>query len=680
MKKRELEQLIEEFALKQSARFNFDKLEKHISKKVKGFDSYDLLYDLTCESELLFDDSDNTEDYFMPRSCFFKGAEFLIKPLPEEVDDGFLVPGHRFMPFVCCNVFPAKITLKLPDGSSATMDQRSFAGQDVKKYLLFFGDFGMVDYLVNDDLSNEAGFVPPYEEPVNISVFDMHPFYKQCGFKSGDSLMLTVEDWLKGVFSVRPISAKGKKVDFAGSHDWSQALLDAYEVLRCMDDLRYDCCEQLARMFWLAENDEDSPSLITNPPLALSTFYNMQKELTIETMGQFSFFWPMDEPVENRILDLLDNAPPVPETELDAFFQLLGLSVNEGDAEAYMRDALSAGKNDPDVVLSRVISGRVLDFPTQEEHEEFMCLWRDLWDEVCEKYDPAKDTLREIRSVFLDLNDQALQVLRELDKNMTNPYDMFVKPEAMQLSEMSVMIHQMLVACNNIEVDASELVTLMPMPLDEMHRNLSESLKDISFALLDGAPSSALEAGDGPVYQLKITLKYSKPSIWRRVLVPAEMELEQFHHVIQTAFGWDNCHLHQFIDGRTFYQPGGGDDDFFSMMDVEDSDGLRICDLLRREKDKIVYEYDFGDSWEHTVLLEKVLDADPKQNLPICLKGKLAAPPEDCGGLYGYYQLVETLSGPDCAEKEELLEWCEGEIDPEAFDIALINKRLQARF
>ena len=665
--------------MKQSARFDFAKLDKYVSKKLKGFDDFERLYDLAGRSELLFeDDSDPIRNYFMPRHCFFKGAEFLIKPLPEEVEGGYLVPGHRFMPFVFSNVFPSGVTLQMPDGSTAALKRSSFTASEVMKYILFFGEFGMDAYLITDDVSNREHFAPPYEKPVNVSVFDLQAFYTQCGFKSGDSLMLTVDDWLKGILSVRHIPAKGKAVNFAGTHDWSQSLLEAYEELRDEDDISFDCNEQAARMFWMAEVNEDTPSLITNPPLAFSTFFNMQKHLTIETMGQLSFFWPQDEPLGNRMLDIVDNGGSLPETELEAIFQMSNLCVKEDDAEAYMREAISNEKKDPDLVLERVTSGRTLVFSTQEDQLEFLELWRELWDEVLESYDPEKDELREIRSVFLELNDQCQQIIRKLDENMEDPASLFRNPDAMQLGELSAMIHHVLVMGNDADVDSA--AAAMPMPLADMSSNLTAVLEDLSIRLQGSASAKLSGAADGPVYQLKITLKGSKPPIWRRVLVSSRIELEQLHHVIQTVFGWQNCHLHQFIDSSTFYQPGGGDDDFFSMMEVEDSNGLRICDLLRWEQEKVGYEYDFGDSWLHTVLLEKVLKSGPKQTLPLCTKGKRACPPEDCGGIYGYYHLIETLSGPDCDEKKELLEWNEGPIDPEFFDIIAVNARLRMPF
>ena len=675
MKNRKLQELIQSFTLKQTDSFALDELMKHVQKFEKGFDAEARLYEQTCESDWLFEDErDPIHSCFMPRHCFFKGAEFRVIPLREEVEGGFLVPGHRFVPFIARNMFPASATLKLPDGSAVTTRIESFSGKMAIKFMLFYGEFGMISYLINDDKSNADAFAPPYEKLVNMTVFDMQAFFKQSGFKSGDSLMLRVEDWRQGVFSVRHIPVDKRSVDFAGAHEWVDALRDRLDELRFDDDYGHDCYEQAARMFWLAEVNKDLPSIISNPPLALSGFFNMQKDLSVQTIGQIGFFWPDDEPVENRLKDLMDSDDIEPETELDGFFQLLGLSMDSDDAEAYMCDALARGENDPDAILAHVISGRSLFFPTKEDENEFNLLWGELWDEVCGRYDPEKDVHKEMRSVFIDLNDQCLQVLRELDGNMVSPSDVATNPVSMQLGELSAMIHSMLVMSTLTDENAEEF----PFPLDEMKHKVSAMIADMGEQLHEGCSTGISAVAGDPVYQLKISLKCAKPPIWRRVLVPSGMELEELHSVIQVVFGWRNCHLHQFIDGRTYYLTDG-EDDGFSGMTVEES-GVRLQDLLRREKDKIVYEYDFGDSWEHEVLLEKVLAPNLKKPLPLCVKGKRACPPEDCGGIPGYYHLLETLSGADCEEKEELLEWLGGPLEPEAFDLIGVNAQLREWF
>jgi hypothetical protein len=174
------------------------------------------------------------------------------------------------------------------------------------------------------------------------------------------------------------------------------------------------------------------------------------------------------------------------------------------------------------------------------------------------------------------------------------------------------------------------------------------------------------------MYQIKISLIGAKPPIWRTVLVPSNLKLAAFHDVIQVAMGWTDSHLHQFIANKVFY--GIPDDDFG--MEIEDESKYKLSQLLKKEKDTLIYEYDFGDSWEHKILLEKILPFDTKTVLPVCIKGKRACPPEDCGGIWGYEELLATISNPKHPEHEDMLEWLGGEFDPEEFDLEEINEDL----
>jgi hypothetical protein len=179
------------------------------------------------------------------------------------------------------------------------------------------------------------------------------------------------------------------------------------------------------------------------------------------------------------------------------------------------------------------------------------------------------------------------------------------------------------------------------------------------------------------VYQIQIALAKYKPKIWRRILIQPELLLPDFHLTIQIVMGWENSHLNQFIKNNTFYTERLEDDwDWGAMKNVDYKD-LKISDLLKKEKDKIDYEYDFGDSWHHDIILEKILPGDEKLKYPICIDGKLACPPEDCGGIWGYANLLEILKHPDHEEYEEYFEWLGGEFDPNKFEKDEINKTLK---
>ena len=174
------------------------------------------------------------------------------------------------------------------------------------------------------------------------------------------------------------------------------------------------------------------------------------------------------------------------------------------------------------------------------------------------------------------------------------------------------------------------------------------------------------------VYQIKITLRDSKPPIWRRLLVPGSISLYKLHQIIQIAMGWMDSHLHQFIIHGEYYSTPSPED----LRPVIDEHRSRLDKIAPSESDKFIYEYDFGDSWEHDVLVEKIQPAEPGEKYPLCIKGKRACPPEDVGGIWGYEEFLEAISDPNHDEHNSFLEWCGGGFNREEFDIQEINRGL----
>lgn len=186
--------------------------------------------------------------------------------------------------------------------------------------------------------------------------------------------------------------------------------------------------------------------------------------------------------------------------------------------------------------------------------------------------------------------------------------------------------------------------------------------------------------GGAPLYQIKITLKWSKPPIWRRVLVRADMKLDRLHNVIQVVMPWTNSHLHQFIVAQTYY--GMPHPDYADMgSEMLNEKRYTVANLAPAAKKKFIYEYDFGDGWQHDVTVEKILPPDPGFKHPVCLAGANACPPDDCGGIPGYYNLLEALANPKHPDHAHLKEWIGGEWDPARFNLDDANtmlKRLKA--
>jgi len=175
------------------------------------------------------------------------------------------------------------------------------------------------------------------------------------------------------------------------------------------------------------------------------------------------------------------------------------------------------------------------------------------------------------------------------------------------------------------------------------------------------------------VYQFKISLNNSKPSIWRRIVVPSTYSFWDLHVAIQDSMGWYDCHLHMFEiknSGTNIKVEIGIPDEEYEAFDriVLADHKEKIAKYFNENNSIARYEYDFGDTWIHTIKLEKILPATIGEKYPKCIAGKMACPPEDCGGIGGYYNLLSILSDPNNEEYKEMIEWLGGEFNPEIFD------------
>jgi len=188
------------------------------------------------------------------------------------------------------------------------------------------------------------------------------------------------------------------------------------------------------------------------------------------------------------------------------------------------------------------------------------------------------------------------------------------------------------------------------------------------------SPSGAL----APVYQLKITLKYISPPVWRRVLVKRNNTLAKLHTIIQTVMGWYNCHLHQFetSEGLEYGVPDPEEDAFWGHGPLDERK-VKLDQVLTAEKERLRYLYDFGDSWTHDILLEKLLPIEKEQHYPMCITGRRAVPPEDVGGVPGYANCLAALADPLHEEHALYVKWIGRDFNPEAFDLVGINEALR---
>ncbi|MHA1491332.1 MAG: plasmid pRiA4b ORF-3 family protein [Promethearchaeota archaeon] len=229
-------------------------------------------------------------------------------------------------------------------------------------------------------------------------------------------------------------------------------------------------------------------------------------------------------------------------------------------------------------------------------------------------------------------------------------------------------------------------------PITSEYGGIQIRLKEVSFL-----PNNSKEKRDirklsfhkempKQIFQLKIAIKYIKPPIWRRILISNHANFHELHLAIQEFFNWGNYHLHEFqflYDKNPNHKicllgldldrniPEDLDGNFLSNYKAQE-DEVRLCNVFSKNRQTVKYLYDFGDNWEHSIQLEKVFPFKKGFKTPLCVGGKRAAPPEDCGGSWGYQDLLEILKNKHHPEHEEMKEWVGTTFNPEKMDVQII--------
>ena len=173
------------------------------------------------------------------------------------------------------------------------------------------------------------------------------------------------------------------------------------------------------------------------------------------------------------------------------------------------------------------------------------------------------------------------------------------------------------------------------------------------------------------VHQLKVTLADVRPVVWRRLQVRSETTLAELHRVLQVAMGWEDYHMHAFHRGWGQYGGSQGGD--------SSPESVSLAAVLPEVGDEMIYQYDFGDDWEHVVEVEKILTGTRSDTpYPRCIAGRRACPPEDVGGPPGYADMLRALRARKGPRYQEIREWLpRGRFDPEAFDLDAVNADLR---
>lgn len=182
------------------------------------------------------------------------------------------------------------------------------------------------------------------------------------------------------------------------------------------------------------------------------------------------------------------------------------------------------------------------------------------------------------------------------------------------------------------------------------------------------------------ILEIYVSLEPTEPLVWRKFLVRDSLTMYQLHEILQVVMGWMHSHLFMFRTDDLVIDEPDPDDEWYRVQ-FKDARRTKISSVLGSVGDSLIYEYDFGDSWQHTVRLERIVhESEVMFSVPRCIDGKSACPPEDCGSFPGFHHLKEVIADPEHEEYEELIRWLDGyypNYDPNEFSLSAVNKILK---
>jgi hypothetical protein len=694
-KKSPLEKSVEEFILSRTGRFSFEELSESLKAQGRKKSPEKEILDILETGGLVFSRDFNT---FAPRHIFFRKARFMISPTDDEVKAKILIPGHRFIPFCSLLTNPRDCVLRLPDGTELP---RRTVGKKVRDILIYYSLYGResLPAMLAADRPENAEALRGADFPdaaVQVTVFDFAPAFDRWKFVFGDGVLLVVEDWIRGVFTIDHVKKKKRLELMKDSEDWIRGLEKGFS--KTFDDLglNFPLEEQVAYAYFYA-----GKRVLKNPPLHLGGFIDSSPRVNFVDYGAETRLWH-DTHIDPSMLKIPDPIEPSGATgSMDAIFHDLGISLSTVEVEAYMRDELFHRREDAEGVLQRIFAGRAAEFYSEEQLGDFVTYFEKLWNRVRRSYNFFSDQhTGKVRSRILAILDRHLEWQRGLDSRQV-PREILPVQETTSAAQSTAFLVTYLKLLNKKspapESETDEILNLLPR-IDESLENLRERIDEqieksvpeakraenraIRLVRPEPAPvDPAGRRGRGPkrLYVLKIGLLHISPPIWRRVQVPGNFTLEDLHDTIQNAMGWDSYHAHSFlIDGKSY----GTAAEEAAEFGIDESDESMFCleELDLTEKKRFRYIYDFGDEWIHQVTVERVLPARGKseedKTSAVCLAGKRACPPEDCGGVPGYEEIIAALKAPLKKKYRERLDWL-GDFDPEFFDLEAVNRRLR---
>lgn len=629
---------------------------------------------------------------FVSRASFFENGRLLIRPTEEELERGILIPGHRFLPLYDRELLPKEIELRM-SGRKLKRRQVSVSLSGLMIYYSLFGDqnfYGLIASESDRNMNVITTGNAPEQSLVSISVFDMRRIYDTLSVHPDDYLVAELEDWRKGRFSIYPPEQSEVPNKSVRSKQriakWVEALDEGFEKVFSHIPWPLPPDEQLARAFYRAGR-----KIVDRPALHVGGYLEESSIVGLVTLGEETYLWDVRKKIGT---EAISNAGMLEAGLSGSLFEELctrhGLPIPMPYVEACVRHFMeeSEERNLPfSHLLHNVFAGMNVEGLSYNQ-------WFRLVDAL-EKYrkgfSPSEisdnKNSRHMRKKYILLYKE---VMRWILSNEVH----FGSLEAADEEHIRDLVDTAMRSVDSLHVLNSKgtLEEKYLKGLEEMYRNLTKSFHRLTRLiyeeLKDGERRSRREkrlscAAAAEYTVLDVELEGLDPPVFRRLRVPGTMSLRDLHELLQVSFEWEDYHLHTFyLDGIEYTDLETWEPDFADVPEPRDEAQLLVEDLADL-CNEFLYVYDFGDDWHHRITLQEVVQASEvprnERESAVCLEGTGAGPPEDCGGVSGYAELVdavETLEEERDDEQVERVLWA-GEWRPDAFSLQELNLLLE---
>lgn len=649
--------------------------------KKSGFAEAEETADALVAEQLLFAEPGGG---YTSRSGFFRGASALIRLTPMELERGILIPGHRFLPLYNLDIPPSFLNIRI-EGKEPGKKPTTLRYQEALFYYRLFGTQKMMALLVMEDTDIDPLLMDEESYPdssFTIDALDMGRWYREWGAEEGFCLKATLSDWNSGAFTLEPATAPR---DDRAARAWIERLEGAF--LDMWDERPWPLPpdEELARAFHRAGRE-----ILEDPPLHIGGFLAESRRVKVVDLDDRSFIWDIergwDEESESRagrIPGLLAS------NRLEELLDKNHITVPLPYARACIRNSISSGL-DYQSFLGTVLAGNDLQHIDEKAWKEIMRELMKLYDREEAAFRPGKEDPRftELRRMAVFHYSGLAEILRELE-HQRGPQ----APDAYLMESLAARILTLVPLFDFLETLQEQERTIGAETFSQMEHVLEEIVEQcraivskIDDNVMKGVMAARRErrdtAGSAPSYLvLEAVLTKTKPPIRRLLRLPSTMSLNDLHTVLQTAFGWENRHLHEFrIEGTRYFDPEE-DPERAAMHDGRPEESLALADLEKASS--FEYLYDFGDNWVHRITVKQILTPDEvphdERGRAVCLGGERSAPPEDCGGIHSFDDLLLARATPASWRTEEqhaAVTWCP-DWEPDIVDLDAINELLE---